>query len=307
VILEPRDHDVVWLDGEFIPWSKATMHVSDHHYGFGVFEGVRAYQTGEGAHVFRLRDHTARLLRSARILNIELPERYDCKLLDEVQVELLRRNRLGNAYLRPFVFYGGVQGLSPRARSAEVHVAVMAVGWGESDAEAAKRSLTLRTASFTRHHPNSLLSKAKANGNYMNGILAVREAIAAGADDALLLDQGGYATETSGANLFIVRGTSLQTPSLESALDGITRDTVIELASAHGLRIQERRMTRDELYGADEAFLTGTATEIAAISEIDGRRIGTAPRGPVTEKLQAMFASLVRGRSDRHREWLTSV
>jgi branched-chain amino acid aminotransferase len=313
VICEPRSGHVAWLDGEFVPWSAATMHVSDHHYGVGVFEGVRAYATGSGsgASIFRLDDHTARLLRSAHILKISIPERFDREQLNRAQIELLRRNQLRDAYLRPFVFHAGTPGLSPRTRGLSVRVAIMALEWRDdgafAHAEGPGRGITLRTATFTRNHANSLFAKAKANGNYMNAILAREEARETGADDALLLDREGFVIEASAANVFIVRAGTLFTPPIEAALEGITRDTVIALAGMRGWNVLERRMTRDELYVADEVFLTGTAAELTPVREVDGRKIGAGGCGTVTAQLRSMYADLVRGRSDQRRDWITSI
>lgn len=310
MISEPRPDHAVWLDGEFVPFSAATMQISDHHYGVGVFEGVRAYANAEGAVVFRLREHTERLLRSAHILRMGLPQRFDRDHLERVQLELLRRNRLRDAYLRPFVFYSGIAGLAPGTRDLRVRVAVLALEWTAEragDAEGIAPPMTLRTSSFVRQHPNSVLAKAKANGNYMNGILAREEARECGADDALLLDQDGYVTETSGANVFVVANGALYTPPLTSALAGITRDSVIVLAASFGMSVSERRMTRDELYIADEVFITGTAVEIRPVRSLDGRAIGSAARGPVTERLQRAYADHVRGREVCRHGWLTSV
>jgi branched-chain amino acid aminotransferase len=311
MLVEPRSDHCVWLDGEFVPWAAATMHVSDHHYGVGVFEGVRAYAVEGGAAIFRLHEHTARLLRSAHILNITLPAGFDRERLNRAQVELLQRNGLKDAYLRPFVFHTGPAGLAPRVGGLRVRVAVMALEWRDDAAfdrsDAAKRGIALRTASFTRQHASSLLAKAKANGNYMNGILAREEAQHGGADDALLLDRDGMITETSGANVFVVRGGALFTPPLESVLEGITRDSIMVLAGMLGISVMERRMTRDELYIADEVFVTGTAAEVTPVRELDGRTIGDGAQGPLTARLQRLYADVTRGRSDQCRDWLTRI
>jgi branched-chain amino acid aminotransferase len=293
------------MDGEYVPWRAANMHLSAHHYGVGVFEGVRAYAGERGVSVFRLRDHTARLFRSAHILNIAIPEQFGEEKLNEVQIDIIRKNDLKNAYLRPFVFYGGTTGLSRSLAGLRVHVAVFALGW--RDAADSPRTLKLRTSSFTRAHANSQLSKAKANGNYMNGILALQEAQSAGADEALLLDQRGFATETSGSNLFVLQDGVLVTPPLEAALDGITRRTVIEIASELGIRVLEKQLSRDDIYVADEVFVTGTAAEISAVSELDSRKIRGGAPGPVTRKLQTTYAALVRSADSKHSVWSTAV
>jgi branched-chain amino acid aminotransferase len=310
MIVEPHADQLVWLDGELVPWRSATMHVSDHHYGVGVFEGVRSYATDSGAALFRLREHTVRLLRSAHILGIQVPERYDHEELVRLQVEVVRRNGLRDAYIRPFIFYGGAMGLGPRTRGLKVHVTVLALEWrddGAYDAGAKERGLSLRSSSLTRQPPSSVFSKAKANANYMNGILALQEAQGSGADDVLLLDSQGYVAETSGANLFVVQSGALYTPPLECVLEGVTRDTILKLAAELGLEARERRMTRDEIYVADEAFVTGTAVEVTSVRELDGRNIGRAGVRPITERLRALYTEHVRGRAGQRREWLTSI
>lgn len=310
MISEPGARHLVWLDGEFVPWGDAKMHVSDHHYGIGVFEGLRAYHGARGTFVFRLEDHTKRLFRSARILKMQVPNSYGEQTLNMAQIELMRRNELADAYVRPFVFYGGMLGLSPRTQDLTVHVAILALGWKggayAGDAPHA-RGVSLRTASLLRNHPNSVFSKAKANGNYVNGILARQEAQSSGADDALMLDQNGFVTETSGANVFIVRDGVVLTPPLSSVLEGITRHTVIELAARAGFTVIERNITRDDVYVADEVFLTGTAVEVTPVREVDGRRVGTSAEGSVTKQLREMYAAEARGEGDYQRLWLTRV
>jgi branched-chain amino acid aminotransferase len=307
MIVEPRAEQWVWLDGEYVSWPRAQMHVSDHHYGVGVFEGVRAYAGESGTVVFRLQDHTARLFRSARILKMEIPERYNPGLLDQVQVELLRRNGFSDAYIRPFIFYGGTQGLSPRARDLSVHVAILTLRWVDEGVRAADRGLVLRTATLVRTHATNMFTRAKANGNYMQSILALKEARAKGADEILFLDAFRCATETSCSNLFMVRDRTVLTPPLESILEGITRETVLTLAERAGLEVVERRLSLDDLYSADEAFVTGTAAELTPVRELDGRTIGAGTRGPVTERLQELYAAHVRGHGDHRHDWLTRV
>ena len=310
MIVEPSPDRVTWLDGNFVPWCDAKMHISDHHYGFGVFEGVRSYALERSAAIFRLRDHTDRLFRSAHILGVPIPSQYDRARINEAQVELLRRNKLGNAYLRPFIFYGGALGLSPRSQGLEVHVSIMALEWKDGAyrrGDATQQGLSLRTSTFTRYHANSQFRRAKANANYMNSMLALQEAQSSGADDALLLDGSGYVTETSAANVFVVEGGTLYSPPRESALDGITRDTVTKLAAIAGIAVAERRLSRDDFYAADEAFVTGTAVEVTPIRELDGRRIGPGTRGRLTERLQSMYAAYVRGRGETDLGWLTPV
>ncbi len=310
MIAQPRPDLVIWLDGEFVPWQQATMHVTAHHYGFAVFEGVRVYAGERGAAIFRLADHTQRLLRSARMMRIPLPAAITGQLLDQAQLELTRRNNFQDAYLRPFVFLDGIIGLRPCSRDLSVHVAILGVDWRSSEpgrSASSRQGVSLKTSSFTRHPATSLLSKAKANGNYVGGMLALDEAQASGADDALFLDQNGLVTEASASNIFVVRAGELQTPPLSSVLDGITRETMFCLAAELGLRVSERSLTRDEVYVADEVFLTGTASEVTAVLQVDGRPIAGGTPGPITQRLQAQYADVVRGRSENLHGWLTPV
>jgi branched-chain amino acid aminotransferase len=310
VIVEPRGDELIWLDGEFLPWRDATMHVLAHHYGFGVFEGVRAYATETGAAIFRLQDHTERLFRSAHIMNIEIPSAYDRERLNQVQVDVLHRNGFRDAYLRPFIFLDGAWGIRPSMRDLRVRVAVLAVQWRapqRSGSNDSSRGIGLRSSSFVRHPASALLSKAKSNGNYVGSMLALQEAQSGGADDALLLDSNGFVTETTGANLFVVRQRSLFTPPSCSVLEGITRDTVMTLARRMDLQVTERQLTRDEVYVADEVFLSGTASEILPVSRIDGRVIGSGAPGAITERLRALYAAHVRGRNETEQEWLTPL
>lgn len=304
---EPASDHVVWLDGEFVPWRNATMHICDHHHGFGVFEGVRAHAAKDGAAVFRLQEHTTRLFRSAHILKIEIPANWDHERLNAVQLELLRRNRLQDAYLRPFVFHGGTGALSPRSQNLQVHVAVIALAWSDTSGGVPRgKGISLRTATF-RRPLNSLLTQAKANANYMTAMLALQEARASGADDSLLLDEDGFAAEASAANLFIVRDGMLVSPPRAVALEGITRDTIMVLARQAGIDVIERRISRDEIYVADEAFLSGTAVGVTPIREVDGRRVGRSAPGVITERLRKTYEDCVRGRSESHQAWLSWV
>lgn len=298
---------VIWYDGKLVPWREATTHVLTHtlHYGMGVFEGVRAYPASKGTVVFRLTDHTDRLFRSAHILGMQIP--YDKAAINAAVTAVLRENKLDSGYIRPMCFYGS-EGMGLRAEGLKVHVIVAAWTWGAYMGEdGIKNGIRVRTASINRHHVNVTLCRAKANGQYMNSMLALREALSAGCDEALLLDTEGYVSEGSGENIFIVRDGKLVTPDLTSALDGITRDTVIRLAQEIGVATEVRRITRDEVYIADEAFFTGTAAEVTPIRELDGRKIGTGTRGPITEKLQALFFDQVHGRRTQHPEWLAQA
>ncbi|MEQ8803189.1 MAG: branched-chain amino acid transaminase, partial [Haliea sp.] len=267
---------VIWLDGELVPWREAKVHVLTHtlHYSMGVFEGVRAYRTPDrGTCVFRLKEHTDRLFRSAHILRMDMP--WDKDTLNEAQRTVVRENGLNEAYLRPMCFLGS-EGMGLRADGLKTHVMVAAWEWPSyMDPEARDRGIKVRTSSYTRHHVNITMCKAKANGNYINSMLALREALDSGAEEALMLDNEGYVAEGSGENVFVVRDGHIFTPDLTSCLDGITRNTIFALAAELGYEIRERRITRDEVYIADEAFFTGTAAEVVPIRELDGRQIGT--------------------------------
>jgi branched-chain amino acid aminotransferase len=290
-----------------VPWREATTHVLTHtlHYGMGVFEGVRAYDAEQGTAVFRLREHTNRLFRSAHILQMAMP--YDKETLIQAQLDVVRDNRLESAYIRPMCFYGA-EGMGLRADNLKTHVVVAAWEWGAYlGKDNLERGIRIRTSSYTRHHVNITMCKAKANGNYMNSMLALQEALSCGYDEAMLLDNEGYVAEGSGENIFIVRDNVLYTPELTSALEGITRDTIMTLAAEEGLQVREKRLTRDEVYVADEAFFTGTAAEVTPIREVDNRVIGAGGRGPVTEKLQTLYFDQVHGRREDHPEWLTLI
>ncbi len=298
---------VIWFDGEMVPWREATTHVLTHtlHYGMGVFEGVRAYDAEQGTAIFRLKEHTDRLFRSAHILQMKIP--FDKAVLNQAQIDVVRENKLESAYLRPMCFYGS-EGMGIRADNLRVHVIVAAWDWGTYlGKESLENGIRIRTSSYTRHHVNITMCKAKANGNYMNSMLALQEALDCGYDEAMLLDNEGYVAEGSGENIFLVRDGVLYTPDLTSALEGITRDTLITLAMDEGLEIREKRITRDEVYVADEAFFTGTAAEVTPIREVDNRVIGSGTRGPITERLQTQYFDQVHGRREDYPEWLTLV
>ncbi|WP_455206348.1 branched-chain amino acid transaminase [Kaarinaea lacus] len=304
--LDDRD-GVIWLDGKFVPWRDAKVHVLTHtlHYGMGVFEGVRAYKAEHGTCIFRLKEHTDRLFRSAHIMNMKIP--FDKDTINQAQRAVVRENNLETAYLRPMCFYGS-EGLGLRADNLKVHVMIAAWSWGSYlGADGLEKGIRIKTSSFTRHHVNISMCKAKANGQYINSMLALQEALSCGYDEALLLDPEGYVAEGSGENIFVVRDGILYTPELTSALDGITRDTIIRLANEFNIQLKEKRITRDEVYIADEAFFTGTAAEVTPIRELDNRAIGNGKRGPITEKLQAAYFDLVHGRSEKHQDWLTPV
>ncbi len=304
--LADRD-GVIWFDGELVPWREAKVHVLTHtlHYGMGVFEGVRAYPTANGPAIFRLHDHTDRLFRSAHILNIEIP--WSKEELNAAQLQVVRENKLQEAYLRPMCFYGS-EAMGLRADNLKTHCIVAAWEWPNYMTPAARdEGIKVRTSSYTRHHVNITMCKAKANGNYINSMLALREALDSGCEEALLLDNEGYVAEGSGENIFLVQKGKLVTPELTSCLEGITRDTVFALAAELGIEVVEKRITRDEVYTADEAFFTGTAAEVLPIRELDGRRIGSGKRGPVTEKLQSMYFDQVLGKRKEHPEWSITI
>ena len=298
---------VIWFDGQMVPWRDAQVHVLTHtlHYGLGVFEGVRAYQTDRGTAIFRLADHTDRFFGSAHILGMKIP--YDAKTLNDAQVAVVRENGLDSAYLRPLAFYGS-EGMGIRADMLQTHIAIATWEWGAYlGEEGLEKGIRVRTSSFTRHHVNITMCRAKACGNYINSILALQEALSAGADEALMLDSSGYVMEGTGENIFVIRNGVVYTPDLTSALQGITRDTVICLIAEAGLELIEKRITRDEVYVADEVFFTGTAAEVTPVRELDGRQIGNGSRGPITEMLQARYFDCVQGRDSQHDDWLTFV
>ena len=298
---------LIWYDGKLVPWREATTHVLTHtlHYGMGVFEGVRAYDTPDGTAIFRLQAHTDRLFDSAQIMAMKIPFSKD--EINQATRAAVRENNLESAYIRPMVFYGS-EAMGLRATGLKVHVIVAAWNWGAyMGDEALQIGIKVRTSSFTRHHVNISMTRAKANGNYINSMLALQEAISGGADEAMLLDPEGYVAEGSGENIFLVKNGVIYTPEVTSCLNGITRNTILTLAAEHGLDVVEKRITRDEVYIADEAFFTGTAAEVTPIREVDGRQIGAGRRGPITEKLQTAYFDLVTGKTDAHAEWRTLV
>ena len=275
----------IWYDGDMVPWRDAKTHVLTHtlHYGVGCFEGVRAYATAKGPAIFRLEDHTKRLFNSVKILGMKMP--WSHEEVNQATIEAVRKNKLKEAYIRPMVFYGS-EGMGLRADNLRTHLIVAAWTWGAYlGADAMERGIRVRTSSFTRHHVNSAMCRAKANGHYFNSMMALNEVLKDGYDEALLLDTDGHVAEGSGENVFLVMDGELHTPDLRSALDGITRRTILQFAGDLGIKVNERRITRDEVYIADEAFFTGTAAEVTPIREIDNRPIGNGARGPLTQKL----------------------
>jgi len=296
---------VIWLDGEMVPWREAKVHVLTHtlHYGMGVFEGVRAYHAEKGTAIFRLEEHTNRLFRSAKIMNMPMP--FSKEELNAAQLAAVRENGLDSAYLRPMVFYGS-EGMGLRADNLKAHVMIAAWKWGAyMGDEGITKGIRIRTSSFTRHHVNIAMCKAKANGNYISSMLGLADAVRDGYDEALFLDVDGMVAEGSGENFFLVRDGVLYTPELTAALDGITRATIIQLAREAGFEVREKRITRDEVYVADEAFFTGTAAEVTPIRELDGRTIGSGVRGHITEQLQSSYFDVVHGRRSEYESWLS--
>jgi branched-chain amino acid aminotransferase len=298
----------IWMDGEYVEWRDAKIHILTHtlHYGVGVFEGVRAYSTDKGPAMFRLHEHTARLFASAHIMVMKIP--YDMDTLNDVQCEVFRRNDLESGYVRPIVYYGS-EAMGLHAKTLKVHVSVAAWPWGAYLGEdAIQKGIRVKTSSFARHFVNSTMCKAKVCGHYYNSIMALQEAEAAGYDEALMLDSQGYVAEGSGENLFLVRKNKVYTPDLTSVLEGITRDTVITLIEDEiGIPVIEKRITRDEVYTADEAFFTGTAAEVTPIRELDDRTVGSGEPGEVTRRLQELYFDQVHGRREKHADWLTYV
>jgi branched-chain amino acid aminotransferase len=297
----------IWFDGALVAWRDAAVHVLTHtlHYGLGVFEGVRAYATPAGAALFRLPEHTRRFMQSAHILGIELP--YSSEVLAAAQVEVVRANGLEAGYVRPLAFMGsGKMGVDPQG--AGVHVVIAAWPWGAYLGEhAMENGIRVRISSFARHHVNVQMCRSKSVSTYANSILAHREARADGFDEAILLDTDGFVAEGSGENVFLVRDGRLIEPEIASALEGVTRRSILALAAEEGLAVETRRVTRDELYIADEVFLTGTAAEVTPVVEVDRRRVGDGRRGPVTRRLQERFFACVRGADAHHADWLTPV
>ncbi len=298
----------IWYDGKLVPWRDATTHVLTHtlHYGMGCFEGIRAYRTADGhTAIFRLEDHVERLFNSAHIFQMKMP--WDRQTVMQACRETVKANGLESGYIRPLVFYGS-EGMGIAANKLSTHLIVAAWSWGTYlGAEALEKGIRVKTSSYTRHHVNVNMCRAKSVSTYTNSILAHQEVANEGYDEALMLDVDGYVAEGAGENLFIVKKGKLYTPDLTSCLEGITRETIVTLASELGVAVIEKRITRDEVYCAEEAFFTGTAAEVTPIRELDNRSIGSGQRGPVTESIQRLFFDCVRGQHAGHKEWLTTV
>ena len=297
----------IWMDGKFVDWDKANVHVMTHtlHYGLGVFEGIRCYETGNGPAIFRLKEHVERLFKSAHIFMLKIP--YSQKEIENAIVQTVKINKIKECYIRPIVYIGyGAMGLYPKENP--VNVAISAWPWGAYlGDEGLKKAIRVKVSSFIRNHVNSQMSRGKVCGYYINSQLAKREAISCGYDEALLLDTEGYVSEGSGENVFIVRNNRLKTTPLTSILEGITRDSIMEIARDNGIEVIEERFTRDELYIADEAFFTGTAAEVTPIREVDGRTIGAGKPGEITRKLQSVFFDIAKGRNKKYKSWITRV
>ncbi len=305
--LDDRDGKI-WMDGELVDWRDAKIHVLSHtlHYGCGAFEGVRAYNGAQGTSIFRLQEHTERLFNSAKILRMKIP--FTPEQLNEAQRQVVRENKLESGYLRPLVWIGSEKlGVNPRGN--RIHAMVAAWPWGAYlGDEGMKRGIRIKTSSYTRHHVNITMTQAKAVSNYSNSILANMEALDDGYDEALLLDAAGFVSEGAGENIFLVKGNVIYTPDLSAgALNGITRNTVLHIAKDLGIEVVQKRITRDEVYIADEAFFTGTAAEVTPIRELDRLEIGIGSRGPVTEKIQSAYFDIVNGRNPKYAHWLTKV
>lgn len=297
----------IWMDGQFIDWRDAKVHVLTHslHYGMGIFEGLRAYETPQGTAILRLPEHTKRLFNSAKIFQIKIP--FDHDTLIRAQCEVVRANQLRSCYIRPLVWIGSEK-LGISAQGNTIHVAIAAWPWGSYlGDEGIKNGIRVKTSSFTRHHVNVSMVRAKASGHYVNSILANQEATTSGYDEALLLDTEGFVSEGAGENIFVIRNNTLYTPDLASCLEGITRASVITIARDLGYTIQEKRITRDEVYCADEAFFTGTAAEVTPIRELDNRPIGNGTRGPITQAIQQVFFEAVAGKHQQYHHWLTFI
>ena len=297
----------IWMDGQFVAWRDAQIHVLTHtlHYGMGVFEGIRAYETPTGSAIFRLAEHTQRFLNSAKIFQMKVG--FDAATLAEATKEVVRRNNLKSCYIRPIAWIGSEK-LGISASTNTIHVAIAAWPWGAYLGEdGLNKGIRVKTSSFSRHHVNVSLVRAKACGYYINSILAHQEVASMGYDEALLLDTDGYASEGSGENLFVIRNGKLYTPDLASCLDGITRDAVLTMAKDLGIEVIEKRITRDEIYCADEAFFTGTAAEVTPIRELDDRVIGNGGRGPITKKIQDLFFDVVSGKAPPYSHWLATL
>ncbi len=297
----------IWMDGVEVPWREANIHILTHslHYGVAAFEGMRAYETRNGTAIFRLKEHIDRLFKTAHILGMKIP--FSPKEIENASIQSIKSNKLKSAYIRPLVFYGS-EGMGLHANNLSVHVSIASWMWGTYLGEdALTKGIRVKTSSFTRHMVNSVMCRAKATGGYINSVMALQEVAKDGYDEALLLDAEGMVAEGTGENLFIVKNGELFTPVLTSALEGITRETIIQLAKNLNLKISEKKITRDEVYISDEAFFTGTAAEVTPIRELDGRQIGAGSIGKITSLLQKAYLEAVKGVNTFDEDWLTFI
>ena len=297
----------IWMDGVEVPWREANIHILTHslHYGVAAFEGMRAYETRNGTAIFRLKEHIDRLFKTAHILGMKIP--FSPKEIENASIQSVKSNKLKSAYIRPLVFYGS-EGMGLHANNLSVHVSIASWMWGTYLGEdALTKGIRVKTSSFTRHMVNSVMCRAKATGGYINSVMALQEVAKDGYDEALLLDAEGMVAEGTGENLFIVKNEELFTPVLTSALEGITRETIIQLAKNLNLKISEKKITRDEVYISDEAFFTGTAAEVTPIRELDGRQIGAGSIGKITSLLQKAYLEAVKGVNTFDEDWLTFI
>jgi branched-chain amino acid aminotransferase len=297
----------IWMDGKFVNWDKATVHILTHtlHYGLGIFEGIRCYETSEGPAIFRLNEHVDRLFDSAHIFLIDIP--YSKEEIKDAVIKTVRVNKIKECYIRPLAYIGyGAMGLYPKENPVNVSIAVWSWGSYLGD-KGLENGIKVKTSSFVRNHVNANMARGKVCGYYVNSQLAKKEAISCGCDEALLLDTEGYVSEGSGENIFIIRNGMLKTTPLTSILEGITRNSIIKIANDEGIKVVEERFTRDEVYIAEEAFFTGTAAEVTPIREVDGRTIGKGTPGKITKKLQSIFFDIVRGKNKKYGSWLTRI
>lgn len=297
----------IWMDGVEVPWREANIHILTHslHYGVAAFEGMRAYETRKGTAIFRLKEHIDRLFKTAHILGMKIP--FSPIEIENASIQSVKSNKLKSAYIRPLVFYGS-ENMGLHANNLSVHVSIASWMWGAYLGEdALTKGIRVKTSSFTRHMVNSVMCRAKATGGYINSVMALQEVAKDGYDEALLLDAEGMVAEGTGENLFIVKNGELFTPVLTSALEGITRETIIQLAKKLNLKISEKKITRDEVYISDEAFFTGTAAEVTPIRELDGRQIGAGSIGKLTSLLQKAYLEAVKGENTFDEDWLTFV
>lgn len=298
----------IWMDGKIVPWENANVHIMTHtlHYGVGIFEGIRFYEGESQTGIFRLKDHIRRFEESAKIVSIKLPFSRDH--IEKACIDMVQKSGLKSGYIRPLGYIGEEPNVGLWAFDNQIHVAVIAYGWGAYlGKEGLENGIRIRTSSFMRHHRNIAMTGGKITGQYFNSVLAKREAVVCGFDEALMLDPEGYVAEGSGENIFMVKNGITYTPLRASVLRGITRDTTMTILSDEGLDVRETMLSRDDLYVADEIFMTGTAAEITPVREVDSRMIGDGKPGPITQKLKTLYANTVRGKVPKYHHWITPV